>query len=357
MGDLTERERETSIQMYLLVVFLISSAFGMPSKAELDVGSEIAKQLESLDIISVEIGEILNNSNLTKKVVESLQAAETIILEMEVKLKTLQYEVADLRIEDNYFPKHGKAKSHLRETRQKLRELAHRTVAEVRDLKILLEAVNEDSVILGVSIDKMWGMTNETLKGLEEARGNYESALTVFNDLISSVKTQNQKLDKMLTEESDDQQVWEATVTAAVREPCEKRNIKIMEKENIKRMEEENENMKMKMKMENCSTIDATAEIADFEAELKDLKTTTDNILKSGTNFNETIEEAIKILTNKIELISTKTKSAGKVSDNINQYPEESLKKFEAIRMDFIDGLDDLNIAAEQFLKQPVDIV
>merc|ERR1712062_642858 len=112
-----------------------------------------------------------------------------------------------------------------------------------------------------------------------------------------------------------------------------------------------------KMKMENCSTIDATTEIADFETELKDLKTTTDNILKSGTNFNETIEEAIEILTNKIELISTKTKSAGKVSENINQYPEESLKKFEAIRMDFINGLDDLNIAAEQFLKQPVDIV
>merc|ERR1712203_977923 len=354
MGDLTERERETSIQMYLLVVFLISSAFGMPSKAELDVGAEIAKQLESLDIISVEIGEILNNSNLTKKVVESLQAAETIILEMEVKLKTLQYEVADLRIEDNYFPKYNKAKSHLRETRQKLRELAHRTVAEVRDLKILLVAV-DDSVLLGVSIDKMSSMMNETLKGLEEARGNYESALTVFNDLISSVKTQNQKLDKMLTEDSDDQQVWEATVTAAVREPCEKRNMKIMEKKNIKRMEEENENKKMKM--ENCSTIDARTEIADFEAEVKDLKTTTDNILKSGTNFNETIEEAIEILTNKIELISTKTKSAGKVSENINQYPEESLKKFEAIRMDFINGLDDLNSAAEQFLKQPVDIV
>merc|ERR1719278_1791109 len=324
----------------------------MPSKAEFDVGAEIAKQLESF---SDEIGEIFNNSDLTKNVVESLQAAETIILEMEVKLKTLQYEVADLRIEDNYFPKYNKAKSHLRETRQKLRELAHRTVAEVRDLKILLEAVNEDSVLLGVSIDKMWGMTNETLKGLEEARGNYESALTVFNDLISSVKTQNQKLNKMLTEDSDDQQVWEATVTAAVREPCEKRNMKIIEKENIKRMEEENENMKMKM--ENCSTIDATAEIADFEAELKDLKTTTDNILKSGTNFNETIEEAIEILTNKIELISTKTKSAGKVSENINQYPEESLKKFEAIRMDFLIGLDGLNNAAEQFLKQPVDIV
>lgn len=341
--------------MYLLVVFLISSAFGMPSKAELDVGEEIAKQLESLDSFSDEIGEILNNSDLTKNVVESLQAAETIILETEVKLKTLQYEVADLRIEDNYFPKYNKAKSHLRETRQKLRELAHRTVAEVRDLKILLEAVDEDSVLLGVSIDKMWGMMNETLKGLEEARGNYESALTVFNDLISSVKTQNQKLDKMLTEESDDQQVWEATVTAAVREPCEKRNMEIMEKKNIKMMEEENENMKMKM--ENCSTIDATTEIADFEAELKDLKMTTDNILKSGTNFNETIEEAIEILTNKIELISTKTKSAGKVSENIQQYPEESLEKFEAIRMDFLIGLDGLNNAAEQFLKQPVDIV
>merc|ERR1712062_264721 len=345
-----ERERETPIQMYLLVVFLISSAFGMPSKAELDVGAEIAKQLESLDNFSDELGDILNNSDLTKKVVRSLQAAGTIILEMEVKLKTLQYEVADLRIEDNYFPKYNKAKSHLRETRQKLRELA----PEVRDLKILLEGV-EESVLLGFSIDKMSGMMNETLKGLEEARGNYESALTVFNDLISSVKTQSQNLDKMLTEESDDQQVWEATVTAAVREPCEKRNMKIMEKKNIKMMEEENENMKMKM--ENCSTIDATTEIADFEAELKDLKTTTDNILKRGTNFNETIKKAIEILTNKIELISTKTKSAGKVSDNINQYPEESLKKFEAIRMDFLDGLDDLNIAAEQFLKQPVDIV
>ena len=77
------------------------------------------------------------------------------------------------------------------------------------------------------------------------------------------------------------------------------------------------------------------------------------SVLESGNDFDQAIKVAIGILTEEIELISIWKKSAKVVNKNIDEYPAEYLKKFKSVRNIFISGLDNLNDAAEIFLKQP----
>ena len=87
------------------------------------------------------------------------------------------------------------------------------------------------------------------------------------------------------------------------------------------------------------------------------MKSITDRMLMAGRDFDTTIHEAIGILTYEIELINNWTNSAEVVNKNIDKYPEEYLKKYIAIRTVFVNGLNDLNKSAEDFLAQPVDIL
>ena len=338
--------------MYIPILLLISTAFAMPSKGELDVGAEITKELDSFVDFNNEAGNILDNSNLTDKVVESLRAAEIDILEMEVELKTLQYEVAELRIEGNYFPEYNKAKSDLRETRQGLRKFAHRTVTEVRDLKVFLEDLDktEDSFLLGISFDKMKDLMVLTQESLEEAREKYSSAVDSFKSLNSTIGAQNTKLTEMLTEDSAEYNDWVARVTEAAWEAdCANETDEGVWGKVLGAVEDFLTNN------QNCSARIAT-EIAVSKEEIQHLKTITDRMLESGNNFDETIQEAIDILTDKIDQISIATKSAEFVSKYIDKHPKEFLRKYQAIRPVFLNGLDDLNNRAEEFLDQPIDI-
>ena len=80
-------------------------------------------------------------------------------------------------------------------------------------------------------------------------------------------------------------------------------------------------------------------------------------MLESGQKFDQTIHLAIDILTDEVELINNWANSAEVVNKNIDKYPQQYLKKYRSIRTVFINGLDDLNNSALQFLDQPVDIL
>merc|ERR1712072_1330720 len=99
---------------------------------------------------------------------------------------------------------------YLRQSRQNLRELAGRTVTEVRDLKILLKDLDDsnDTVLLKTSLDRMKDLMIDTLETLKEARGNYNSALETFENLNSSIGKQNRKLEKMVTKDSAEYEDW-----------------------------------------------------------------------------------------------------------------------------------------------------
>merc|ERR1711874_936908 len=192
---LDERERR---EMYLLVFLLISTAFGKPSSDRHDVGGNVENQLDSLVDFSRETGKLLSDPKLLEKVSQSLLEAENNILEMELHLKSLQSKIPSLSNTENYFPKYNEAKSYLRQTRQELRELAHRTKAEVKNMKILMK---------------------ETKERLEDAKRKYGSANVAFDNLVSSLKVQNEITADFL-EKTEEEFLKEKEYTEKVRYNC-----------------------------------------------------------------------------------------------------------------------------------------
>merc|ERR1712079_973592 len=135
MGITSQIERGELSKMVILLILLLSPAFGRPSSDQ-DVGTQIDNQVDDIRHFSNETGKMLRNSSLTEEVIKMLLEAEQTILLMTAELKTLETE--EMKFKDNYFPNFNKAKAYLGQTRQDLRKLADRTVKDVRDMMIML---------------------------------------------------------------------------------------------------------------------------------------------------------------------------------------------------------------------------
>merc|ERR1712113_624048 len=317
-----QRDTERAGAMYLFFFLLISPAFGMQCSG-LDFGAGIVNQLDSVVGFTLATQVILDSSKLIDVVSEALEEAEQNILAMDTELHLLETE--ELKFEDSYFPKYNKAKRHLRETRQGLRRLADRTIKEVRDLKTLLE-----------DLDK------------------YNSALDTFEEINSSVGRQNRKLEKMSNKNSAEYKEWTTRLRAGVYGTIGATTTGCIIADALGALG-------------ICSAISGVitgtsiavteAKIADYGEKLQKFKTITDRMLESGYNFEKNINEAIDILIEEIELINQWANSAELVSKNIEKYPVEYLRKYQTIRTIFINGLDDLDLAAKNFLARPIDIL
>jgi len=353
MGFL-DREREERGEMYLLLILLISPAFGRPNNALIDIGVDIVSQLDSIVGFNEETKAVFSNSDLFEKISVSLKEAEQNILEMEIELKTLESD--ELKFEDNYFPAYNEAKSYLRETRQGLRKLAHRTVADVRDLKLLLEDLdkNEDTVFLKTAINRMKDLMIKTLETLTEAKEKYNSAVETFDNLNSAIATHNRKLEKMVNKNSAEYKAWTSKTRGGVYGTIAATTVGCIIADILGAL-----GICSAVNLPSSATAIAATEvgIAEYRAEMEKLVTITGRMLRSGRTVDQDIKQAIDILTEEIDLINIWANSAEVVSNNIDNYPQEYLKKYISIRTVFINGLDDLKNASETFLAQPVDIL
>merc|ERR1712066_737913 len=348
------RETLRDIEMYLHLLLLISPALGMPSSALIDVGKGIFDQLDSLPGFAEETKAIYNNSKLFETVAESLKEAEQAILQMDSELKLLESE--EVQFEDNYFPAYNEAKQYLRESRQNLRKLADRTVKEVKALKTLLKDLdkNEDTVLLKESLDIMKDLMIETLETLKEALGKYNSALVTFENLNSSIGKQNRKLKKMTTKNSDEYIAWTKKLRGGIYGTIAGTTTACIVADALGAFG-------------ICSAVSAAisasaaaaieSEIQKYGDKLEHFTNITERMLEAGGKFDTTINEAISIFTYEIDLINKWTTRAGVVSRNIDDHKTEYLKKYISIRTIFVNGLDDLNKSAEDFLAQPIDIL
>merc|ERR1712154_536773 len=382
MGIISQRERyiERQRAMYFQLFLLIAPAFGMPSKAA-GGGGEVVNECQSLIDFSRETRDLLDNSQWIQEVFVSLNNTEQNLLDLEVELKTMPYaDKTRVGLEDNLFPEYNNAKRYLRETGQKLREFAYKTVAEARDLKTLFAAVDEsqDSGLLQIAINKTIGFMSDTVEIFREANEKYQAAKKTFVDLKNSSTGSKDKVEKMLNTNSDEHQIWMKVVRDAVREqsniPEKVQKLNAELDAQIERVEaEENEKAekieraeieivevkKLNDKTHNAyaagiNAIEAKVEadiefaIQRYNAKLEKLKELTDSMLESGNNFEETIDEAMGILNKKIEKIATSTESANLVSEN----KETFLTKFQDISSDLTTKLDDLKKSAETFLAR-----
>merc|ERR1712026_261387 len=90
--------------------------------------------------------------------------------------------------------------------------------------------------------------------------------------------------------------------------------------------------------------------IRRYHAKLEKLKEVTANMLESGKSFEETIDNAMNILRKKITKITMSTQSANVVSENKDS-PQQFLTKYQNIKTDLINGLDNMKNSAETFLS------
>jgi len=320
----------------LLFLLVVSPAFGRPSSGQSDVGAEVAKQLEIFTNFNNETGKIFRNSSVVENVVKMLREAEKDILAMQAELKRLELE--QIQFEENYFEAFNQAKSYLRETRQGLRKLADLTIKDVRDLKIILGGLDKSNnpIFLNVFINRMKDLMVETLKSLKEAKEEYNSAVETFDNLKSSIKAQNIQL----------RDHW---ISKTNKHTDEHRKI-------MNGCDEDWEFYLIVPWLVCWYQFGQLSHDPQFE-NLKDLNTMRKRMWVSGNNFDEGIKVAIGILTEEIELITVWNKSAKFVSQNIDEYDAEFLRQYKSVRGIFISGLDDLNDAAEEFLKLPKDIL
>jgi len=361
--------------MYFQLFVLISPALGMPSKAAEDVN-----ELQSFIDFSKETGDLLDNSQWIKEVFVSLESTEPSVLGLEVELKTMPHSnVTGLGLEGNYFPAYNEAKRYLRETEQKLRQFAYKTDAEVRDLKTLLAAVDETQDqaerqdLFRLAVEKMTGFMQDTLKKFRDANEKYETAKKTFVDLKNFSTQSKEKVEKMLITDSDEHQNWVKVVREAVRNasdvPEQVRNLEMELDDNLRRQVEREKDLKIKAKVvakinaekptalkfaidliEGKIKNDIEFAIERYNAKLEKLKEVTVNMLESGESFEKTIDNAMNILRKKITKITMSTESANVVSENKDS-PQQFLTKYQDIKTDLINGLDNMKNSAETFLS------
>merc|ERR1712141_645253 len=337
MGITSQTERGERREMVILLILLVSTAFGRPS-SDRDVGTEIGNQLADILEFNNEQGKLLNNANLFGKVSESLKNAQQNIFDMETELKTLALKFDSLREEKSFFPEFNKAKSSLRQTRQELRELAHRTVKEEKNVRSLLDALDNDAtspshkpILLKAAIGRMKLLMEETKEKLKAAKNKYEEATLAYRNLISSVKAQHDILG------------------------VEARNIY----EKFNEDKEYTEKVRSECKIASwftfglCSLIHHYVNEVPLEearVDLKPLISLTPRFLERALALTQDINNAVGEMDKEIDLINKWAVSAHRVNQNIKDHPVEFLRVYEALRTNFKRGLVDLKMNAQHFL-------
>merc|ERR1711953_936773 len=341
MGRISQRGRRERREMYLLLILLVLPAFGRPSSDQ-DVGANIENQVNDILEFNSKTGNLLNNSNLFGKVSQSLKNATQNILEMEAELKTLASKFSSLQNEKSYFPDFTKAQSSLRQTRQELRELAHRTVIEEENVRSLLDSLDNAKshkpILFKAAIGRMKLLMEETQEKLKAAKNKYEEAQIYFENLISFVKEQQAILgteaERIYEKFNEDKEY-----TEKVRYHCKWGSV---------------------FTFGLCSLIHHFVNEVPLEqsrVEREDLERMSKNLTERAKILNRDINEAIEIMDDEIELIDKWANNAEKMEKNIDDFPEESLREYEAYRLVFKLGLDDLKKAAENFLEKPMHIL
>jgi len=197
---------------------------------------------------------------------------------------------------------------------------------------------NNDPVLLKLAIDIIKDLMLETKERLEAARGKYWSVRAAFDFLISTVTTQNEILDQVVSQLEAKYQEDEAS-TEQLRNNC-----------NV---------WAAVFTFGLCPLIHHyvnESPLENIREELADIKTKSDRFLERTRILNQDIDVAIDLISENLDQINTWADSAEDVSENIEDYPAEYLEKYESSREAFKTGLVDLKKVAEQFLVDRITI-
>jgi len=319
--------------MYLLLILLISPALGRPSSDQLHIGAEISKQLDDLVDFSRETGKLLNNPEIFETVSESLERTDQSILAMEAVLDDLRSQIPALQDQKNSFRVYIEAKSLLRQTRQELNELAHRTVKEVGIMMSLLDDLDNSKIpfLLEAAIDRMKLLMEVTKKQLVKAKKIYNEARLALENLRVNLKSQQQILQSAILYKQEQFEIDEEYTNEAIYN-CKWAAV---------------------FTLGLCPFINHLVNVIPLERERRELEALNDltpAFLKKALALNEDMVAAVKVMDKEIDLINKWAVSAQSFSKIIKDYPEEALRVFGPLRTNFIRGLVDLKMNAQNFL-------
>merc|ERR1712062_19052 len=194
------------------------------------ITDDIFKAGETMIEDGNELGNFVQFSGATKTILteakKTFSDLDEFVNEAKKKIENMNSELKrldkrDIAFKDEYFPKFNEAKSELRQVRQRLRKLAGRTVTETRDLKILIDALeeNNDPVLLKLALEKMKDLMLLSKEDLIEANQKYNAAIQNFENLNSAIQIQNQYIKKLLNTESAEHEAWVKKVRAGTAFP------------------------------------------------------------------------------------------------------------------------------------------
>ena len=92
--------------------------------------------------------------------------------------------------------------------------MADKTVTDTRDLKILLDLIDQnnrkdsDGLMLTIALESMKNLMVITEDRLSEAYELYNKAILKFENLNSSIQTQNHFIKKLANTESEEHKAW-----------------------------------------------------------------------------------------------------------------------------------------------------
>jgi len=261
------------------------------------------------------------------------------------------------KIQNNFIDKYLKTKTELRRVRQNLRKLAYKTVTASEDIKLLLDAMenNPDAVLQQAQVATMKDLLKETKILLTDANEKYNTAVDILSSLSFDMKQVIEKLDRSITNGTEEYENWTSNVRWGAYGGAGSVAAGLIVADILGCLG-------------ICSAIGTTASIAtaaitvesaiaEYSAKLELFQERVEAIQEKLSGMDELVKSAVEALKDEIDILNRWDSSAETVSFNFDTYSEEKLKKFEALRKIVRRGIDALQANAQEFLEQPVNIL
>ena len=137
-----------------------------------------------------------------------LEEADRNMIKLQMEMEEIGLD--ETKIQNNYKTKYLKVKSELRQVRQNLRKLAHKTGTATEDLLLLLDGMenNPDPVLEEAQFETMKDLLKDTKLLLEDANEKYNKAVDILDGLSHDMGQAIEKLRKRLTEGTEEYEDW-----------------------------------------------------------------------------------------------------------------------------------------------------
>jgi len=360
-----------AFKMNLLLILLLSVFYQQPfaiakptiienevknglMNTEVDTLIENGNELGNYALCAIALNHTIKAARTTFEQLDELcDEAKENIERLNVELKLLDKQ--DKQFKDEYFPQFNSARLKLIRVRNKLRKLAGKTVYKTRNMKNLLAELEknkkDEKIFLGAALKEMKSLMISSKQILDEALEEYNLTIEAFTNLNSAINVHNQFLKKLTDSESKEFKEWEASVRGVAYGTSATISVGIFGGLDALGC------FGFCSVIGNAVVLGATAATVEstihaYKVAFRKFEKLTNKMVEKGKKIDDTMKEANAFLISEIELIVDWTNNVEQVSENIDRYPEEYLRKYEAMRSIFNDGLVDLQKTAQEFLDR-----